>query len=93
MDQPGAPVLEAELVDATEPGTTDLIIRQVQSGSPYELNVDVAIDTDSGAKMHTVKIRDHETRVSLPTAGKATGVRLDPKHRLLIWKPEYGARP
>ena len=93
MDQPGAPVLEAEFVGASKPGMTDLIIRQIQSGYPYELVVDVAIDTESGTEMHTTKIRDRETRISLAIVGKPTDVRLDPQHRLLIWKPEYGARP
>ncbi len=93
MDRPGAPVLEAKLVGASKPGMTDLIIRQIQSGDPYELDVDVAIDTESGTEMHTTKIRDRETRISLAIAGKATDVRLDPQHRLLIWTPEYGARP
>ena len=93
MDQPGAPVLEAELVGASKPGMTDVIIRQLQTGHPYELDVDVAIDTESGTEMHTTKIRDRETRISLAIAGKTTDVRLDPKHRLLIWTPEYGARP
>lgn len=93
MDRPGAPVLEAKLVGASKPGMTDVIIRQVQTGNPYELDVDVAIDTESGTKMHTMKIRDRETRISLAIAGKATDVRLDPKHRLLTWTPAYGARP
>ena len=93
MDQPGAPILEAELVETSKPGTTDVIIRQVQSGNPYELNVDVAIVTEDGTKIRTTKIRDRETRVSLEAEGVATSVLLDPEHRLLIWTPEYGPRP
>lgn len=93
MDQPGAPVLEAELVPGSDANTTDLVVRQVQAGDPYELDVDVVLETTGGTETHMVRIRDRETRTSFSTAGAAKSVRLDPHHKLLVWKPEYGARP
>jgi len=92
LDRKGAPVLD---VDWSPVGSDKcrVIITQSQAGASYDLDVDVAIDTDGATVMHTVRLTEASTVVVLPARGTPTGVRLDPEHRLLIWTPEYGPMP
>ncbi len=92
LDRPGAPVLDLDYTP-NDNGTVKVVIEQVQEGEPYHLNVDVAVDSASGTRMHTVSVRGRRTETILSTKDRPTDVRLDPNHRLLIWKPEYGRRP
>ena len=93
LDRPGAPLLDVNWESAGEGNRADVIIRQSQPGEPYHLNLDVAVESAVGTRIHTIKVRERETRVTLKCDGKPTDVRLDPNHRLLIWTAEYGPRP
>lgn len=88
LDRPGAPVLDA----VCEGG--EVVITQAQSGEPYALTIDVALETESGEmRRRTIEIAGRETRIPAWTDLPVTAIHLDPDHRLLIWTPKYGERP
>jgi Peptidase family M1 domain len=92
LDRAGAPILDLEWTPAG-PSKAKLVVRQAQTGKPYHLKLDVAVDSKEGSRLHTIEIKGRKTRVTLQGNGEPTGVRLDPDHQLLIWTPEYGQRP
>lgn len=88
LDRPGAPVLEGVWRDGA------LVVTQVQAGAPYALLLEVDLELDDGStERRVVSVRERETRIDLDLARRVATVHLDPEHRLLIWKPEYGERP
>jgi aminopeptidase N len=93
LDRAGAPVLDLKW-KALAGGNAELSLLQVQKGEPYRLQLEVAIETRDGrTNVHPVAVSGRETRVQLAVDGEIERIRLDPNHRLLIWQPEYGARP
>ncbi|HUE81395.1 MAG TPA: M1 family aminopeptidase [Pyrinomonadaceae bacterium] len=93
LDRSGAPILEVKWAPPKN-GKAEIIITQVQKGEPYVLKLELAIDTTDGrTRLNTIDVRGKETRVQLPLTGQIKQIRPDPNHRLLIWQPEYGARP
>ncbi len=47
----------------------------------------------AGLELRRVELTGKEARFTLEGDGPPTAVELDPRHRLLIWTPEYGPRP
>ena len=92
FERTGAPILDVEWAPAGA-GEVAVEIHQTQSEEPYHLRLDLDLSTSAGTTRHRVAVTERDTRVVLPAAGEVKGVVLDPDHRLLIWKPEYGARP
>jgi hypothetical protein len=91
LDREGAPVLEHDWRVAGE--RVLVRVRQVQSGDPYHLPLEIAVDSAAGRKLHAVELAGREASFALPLEGPATGVELDPRHRLLIWTSDYGPKP
>ncbi len=56
-----------------------------------------ALETDVarffGLRVHVVELAQREASFTLPLDAPPTGVELDPRHRLLIWTEDYGAKP
>ena len=93
LDRAGAPILEVKWADSKN-GKAEVIVTQVQKGEPYDLKLELAIETNDGrTQLNTIDVRGVETRVQLALAAQIKKIRPDPNHRLLIWQPEYGARP
>ena len=91
LDRTGAPILET---DWTPDGPRARVtLRQVQPGEPYDLPLEIAVDSAAGRRIHAVELRASEAVFVLEGDGPPTGVELDPRHRLLIWTEEYGPRP
>ncbi len=91
LDRPGVPIIEVEIEQGAAPA---LLLRQVQAGDPYELELEVDLLAEDGSvSTRTVESKERLTRVSLAAGGSWREARVDPRHRLLIWKPEYGERP
>jgi aminopeptidase N len=93
LERPGAPVLEEKwtaVSDASGPGVRLTI---TQSGAPYDLDLEVDVVGEEGATTHTVPLRDATGEWRLASKGAPREVRIDPRHRLLIWTPEYGDKP
>jgi len=91
MDCPGAPSLTAEW-ESTDDGQVVLTVSQIQEGEPYDLDLELEVQTSEGPQRHTLELRQRHARLELTVAGEITGVLLDPDQRLLIWKPQYDDR-
>ena len=92
MDRTGAPVLAHDWHE-TEEGVSVSIV-QLQEGKPFELWLDVGIESTDGAT-HTERIvlGDAEQTFELAVAGAVLDVSLDPRNELLIWAPDLGPAP
>lgn len=93
LDRAGAPRLDVQWKPLESAGThsVELVVRQ--SGEPYRLPLEVAVDSAAGERRTTVVLDGAECTVRVPAAGPATGVRIDPDHRLLLWEPAYDQPP
>ncbi|MEW6199823.1 MAG: M1 family aminopeptidase [Planctomycetota bacterium] len=93
FDRPSAPVLDVTWT--AEAGTSGPAARVTiqQKGEPYELRLEVAVDSGGASRMHVVSLSAQEQTFVLPAPGGATGVRIDPNHRLLIWNADYEGAP
>jgi hypothetical protein len=90
LDRPGAPVLD---VAWREAGAGRVRVTLTQRTTPYALPLDVAVDGTDGTRVTRVALADSVQTFELPTAGRVTGVRLDPEHKLLLWDPAFGPVP
>ena len=90
LDREGAPRLDLEWEDASEGSAPRVRAAIVQSGRPYDLDLEIAVDTRNGTALHTVRVAEAQHSFVLDVPGRPTGVRVDPFHKLLIWRPEYG---
>jgi aminopeptidase N len=95
LDRPGAPVLDLDWWSLRRDGRPGLAlrIRQRQPGPPYRLRLEVGVRTAEGTSIVPVAVDDTVTALDLDTGARPLEVTLDPRHRLLIWRPEYGPRP
>jgi len=93
LERTGAPVLEIDWRPLGGAKQVEVTLRQRHSGEPYDLDVELEIETEAHDASHVVRLYQAEQRFPLACEGVATAVRLDPKHRLLMWKPEYGPLP
>jgi hypothetical protein len=91
LDRPGAPVLDYRWRPA-EPGPA-ATIEIVQRTKAYRLPLEIEVASALGARRATVTLSDSVQSFVVPSAGKPTGVRLDPDHRLMLWEPVYGPLP
>ena len=91
LDREGAPRLELEWEDASEGSESRVRVTVVQSTRPYDLDLEIAVDTRNGTVLRTVRVSEAEQSFVLDVPGKPIRVRPDPNHRLLIWRPEYGS--
>jgi aminopeptidase N len=102
LDRKGAPVLDVDWWSEWRPpaagadpefGAT-VRVRQRQQGEPFALDLEVALTLqDSTTVLDTLHIsgRDHTFELDLPS--RPLELRVDPFHRVLMWRPEYGPRP
>ena len=93
LDRPGAPVLDVTWTaeDGADGPAARVTIRQ--RGEPYELRLEIAVDADEASRTHTVQLSDEEETFLLAAPGRVVGVRIDPRHRLLIWDSAYEQEP
>jgi hypothetical protein len=103
LERTGAPVLDvdwwslrrpAARPGATPPGAVELRIRQRQPGEPYAIALEVLVTLrDSSTVLDTLQLvgREHSAQIELP--GRPIDLQVDPYHRVLTWRPEYGPRP
>ena len=91
LDRAGAPSLTAEW-ESMDDGQVVLTVSQIQEGEPYDLDLEIEVQTSEGSQRHALELREREARLELTVAGEVTGVLLDPDRRLLIWKPQYDKR-
>ncbi|HVR42917.1 MAG TPA: hypothetical protein VMS56_05670 [Thermoanaerobaculia bacterium] len=91
LERTGAPEIGVSWWSVDRGKGVEITLEQKQAGEPYALDLELAIDLDDGStvieRAH-LDARSHTIRVEVPS--RALGVRLDPQHRLLVWRPEYG---
>lgn len=91
LDRTGAPILEHEW---SADGERALVhIRQSQPGESYHLTLEIAVESATSRRVHTVELTQREATFALPGDAPPSGVELDPRHRLLIWTSDYGPKP
>jgi hypothetical protein len=95
LDQPGIPVLDVRWRNTTkdEKTSTTLSVFQGQASTPYTFTVDLKLITRKGILLRSLNIQGVESRFEFEVPDDVVGVQLDPDHKLLIWKPEYGSYP
>jgi hypothetical protein len=93
LDRPGAPVLDMtwKAEDGADGPAARVVIRQ--KGEPYELRLEVVVDADDASMTHKIQLSDEEESFLLSAPGTATGVRIDPRHQLLIGDAVYERDP
>lgn len=90
----GAPVFHLDWWSADRGKSVEIHLRQVQKEEPFRLAIDVAVDLPGGeTALHRLEITQREESFTLPVTARPVGVRLDPDHAFLIWRPQYGPRP
>jgi hypothetical protein len=95
LDQPGIPILEARWRNETKDDKVRALVSifQAQAGDPYTFQIDLKLRTRKGVLTRRVEIRGIESRFEMDVPDELVGVELDPSHKLLIWRPEFGAPP
>ncbi len=103
LERAGAPVLDVDWWSLQRqplgpgraaPGALEVRVRQRQPGEPFALGLEVLVTLrDSSTVLDTLEITgpDHTFELDLP--GRPIDLRIDPYHRILMWRPEYGPRP
>jgi len=84
LDRPGAPVLDVTWTAEDGVGGPGAQVTIRQKGEPFELRLEVAVDARGASKTHVVQLSSEGQSFLLAAPGAVTGVRIDPRHRLLI---------
>jgi hypothetical protein len=92
LDRAGAPVIDMtwERVDS---GGIEVTLTQSQAGETFDLDIELDIVGAAGVETRAVSLIERERTFTLPSESHVDDVLLDPRHRILRWTPEYGARP
>jgi len=92
LDRTGAPVISYEW-HATHRRADSVAVTIRQHGDLYHVPLELEIQLRSGPPIrHRVLLGDSLLRFTLP-ALSPVAVLLDPDHKLLFWRPEYGPNP
>jgi ketosteroid isomerase-like protein len=92
--RPGAPVIDIEWWSVDKGKGVEIYLRQRQPGEPFRLQCEVAVEMKGGAvASHTIEIDEASEVHRLEISSRPVSVHLDPAHRLLVWRPEYGPMP
>jgi hypothetical protein len=84
VERPGAAELEVEarVTEKQEKVAIEGVVRQVQAGGPLELEIPVAIQSDSGAQISKVTSRAVETRFLIESDERPLALQVDPQFDL-----------
>lgn len=93
LDRTGAPVLEHRWWSIDRGAAVHLEIVQRQP-ELYDLPLTIEIELSNGHRVrHTVHVAEEIHTFTFPVHGSPVGLRLDPDHHVLFWRPEYGEPP
>lgn len=92
LDRTGAPVVDLDW-RRQDNDTIEVRITQRQTGEPYDLDLEIEMEGVGETRVETIRVTEGETTLTLDSPFRATVVRLDPRHKVLRWTPEYGSRP
>jgi aminopeptidase N len=95
LDHPGIPVLETRWRNQTKDDKTRAIVSifQAQPDNLYTLHIDLKLRTRKGMLTRAVDLQGADTQLEFEVPDEVVAIELDPDHKILIWRPEYGAAP
>lgn len=93
LDRRGAPVLTEHWTDESTAAESRVRLAIEQRDAPYDLDLEVEVEGADGKQRHVIRVSEPRGEWTLAAPGKPAKVTLDPDHRLLIWRSEYGAVP
>lgn len=94
LDRTGAPIPRVDWWSINRGRGIELIVEQQQAGDPYLLELEVGIElSDGSTSIRTVTLVERRETVRFEVPSRAVGLRIDPDHRILLWRPEYGPPP
>jgi aminopeptidase N len=91
LDRPGAPHLDLEW-KAGAAGMVTVTLAQVHEGDPYRLDLELDLITADAVHTRGVVLDAEQQEFELECEGEVIDVRLDPRHHVLRWTPEYPGR-
>ena len=91
LDRTGAPELDVTWWSIDRGKGVEVILEQTQPGDPYALDLELAIELmDGTTRLERVQLADSTASFQIEVPARPLAVRVDPNHRLLLWRPEYG---
>jgi Peptidase family M1 domain len=95
LDQPGIPVLQARWRNVTKDDKTHVVVSifQTQPDDLFTLRIDLKLRSRKGILTRTVDLQGADTQLEFEVPDEVVGLELDPDHKLLIWRPEFGDPP
>lgn len=90
LDRTGAPQLDVKWWTTADGRGVHLELTQLQA-EPYDLALTIELLLGTGHRLRReIRLTDARHVVALETHARVVGLTLDPDHRLLFWRPEYG---
>jgi aminopeptidase N len=94
LDRSGAPVLRVEWWSVDRGKAAEIDVEQLQPGDPFRFPLEVEVRTASGAsERHLLEVSKQRETFKVPAGARPLALTVDPQHRVLLWRPEYGPRP
>jgi hypothetical protein len=94
LDRQGAPEIDLEWWSVDRGRAVEVTLEQTHRGEPFHLQLELAIDLlDGTTVVEAVDLAQSRATFRFELPHRAVAVRLDPHHRLLLWRPEYGPPP
>jgi hypothetical protein len=93
LDRTGAPIVFLDVVNAWDSVGLKTRLTFTQLGDPYSLDVDVEMVDDAETHLRAFHIQGPITTVTVAGSGRTQRAVLDPKRKLLLWRPEFGPIP
>ncbi len=93
LDRTGAPVIDLDWWATDNGEGVHVTVTQSQPGDPFQLDLELGVLLAGGeVVVHTVAITEATHEFDCATDARPLEVTLDPNHRILLWRPEYGPR-
>jgi aminopeptidase N len=94
LDRAGVPVLRVDWWSVDRGRGVEIHVDQLQDVPAFVFPLEVAVTTAGGEGVRqTFEVTEKNHAFTIATPSRALDVRLDPEHRVLMWRPEYGPRP
>jgi hypothetical protein len=93
LDRSGAPMVEVTWEPVGQRARPGIRVHVRQQGDVYHLPLELVVDGTAGMVRHTMQISDSVHSFEVDAPGLVTRVRVDPDHKLLLWRSEFGPPP
>lgn len=94
LDRAGAPEIDLAWWSVDRGRGIEVTLDQRHEGEPFRVELELAIDLlDGSTVVERVTLDERRRTFRFAVPQRAGHVRLDPYHRVLLWRPEYGPPP